>query len=32
MRFNTYGNTDNPVIIMLSGSFAPGKSMEELMK
>lgn len=30
MRFNTFGNFDNPVIIMLSGSFAPGKSMEDI--
>ena len=30
MRFNTYGNTDNPVIIMLSGSFCSGKSMKKI--
>lgn len=30
MRFNTYGNIENPVIIMLSGSFCPGKSMENI--
>ena len=30
MQFNTLGNINNPVIIMLSGSFAPGKSMEDI--
>lgn len=30
MRFNTFGDINNPVIIMLSGSFCPGKSMEEI--
>ncbi len=30
MRFNTFGSIDNPVIIMLSGSFVPGKSMEDI--
>lgn len=30
MKFSTYGDINNPVIIMLSGSFAPGKSMEKI--
>ncbi|MBQ3408145.1 MAG: alpha/beta hydrolase [Clostridia bacterium] len=30
MRFNTFGNINNPTLIMLSGSFAPGKSMENI--
>lgn len=30
MRFNTFGNKNNSVIIMLSGSFCPGKSMENI--
>ncbi len=28
MLFNTFGSTDNPVIIMLAGSFCPAESME----
>lgn len=30
MRINTFGDTNKPAIIMLSGSFAPGKSMENI--
>ncbi len=30
MRFNTFGNKGDPTIIMLSGSFVPGKSMENI--
>lgn len=30
MRFNKFGNENNPTIVMLSGSFVPGKSMENI--
>lgn len=30
MRFNLFGKIDNPVVIMLPGSFAPGNSMEKI--
>lgn len=30
VKFNLFGNINNPTIIMLSGSFAPGKSMENI--
>ncbi|MBQ6946090.1 MAG: alpha/beta hydrolase [Ruminococcus sp.] len=30
MLFNTFGNKDNPVIIMLPGSFCPAESMKNL--
>lgn len=30
MLFNTFGNKDNPVIIMLPGSFCPAESMRNL--
>lgn len=30
MKFNTFGNPNNPIIIMLTGSFCPAESMENL--
>jgi hypothetical protein len=30
MRFNVFGSEENPVMIMLSGSFCPGESMQYL--
>ena len=30
MKFNTFGNMNNSVIIMLSGSFVPGESMKNI--
>jgi esterase/lipase len=30
MKINTFGSKDNPVVVMLSGSFCPGESMEYL--
>ena len=30
MKFNTYGDKNNSVIVMLSGSFVPGESMKNL--
>lgn len=30
MKFDVYGNKDNPVIVMLPGSFCPGEALEYL--
>lgn len=30
MKFDTFGNKDNPIIVMLTGSFCPGESMENV--
>lgn len=30
MKFNTFGSADNPVIVMLAGSFCPAESMDNL--